>query len=231
MSAETTVASLFPPFGDQLWNEDLQWMPIPIHTTPEVQDYILGVMKTCDRFDLEMAKYTNTTAYTSIFADYKAFIRHLEENSGKQLTRLLDILTLCDTLSIERSRGFRYVVVFIQQFIPSFYFIQFWSLFFSLPALTKQISENEIDNFYVRAFAIWTGTNTLKKFRSGFLLKDMLDRFTRTLHPRLPIDRSLRMYLYFAHDITIADMLNSLEIYMVNTHLKESFFCCMNLFW
>lgn len=121
MSAESTVASLFPPFGDQLWNEDLQWMPIPIHTIPQDQDYILGVLKPCDRFDFEMAKYTNTTAYTSIFADYKAFIRHLEENSGKQLPRLLNILKLCDALSIERSRGFRYVVVLFNN-LPIFLF-------------------------------------------------------------------------------------------------------------
>lgn len=106
MSAQTTVASLFPPIGDQIWNDNLAWNPIPVHTISQNQDYILSVLKPCNRFDYEMAKYTNTTAYKGIFEDYKTFIRYLEENSGKKLNRLFDILVLCDTLSVEWSKGY-----------------------------------------------------------------------------------------------------------------------------
>lgn len=109
MSALCLVAGLFPPEDDQLWIENLQWTPIPIHTIPQNQDYILSVMKPCDRFDYEMALYTKTTAYTGLLDEYKTFIRYLEVNSGKKLNRLVDILKLCDTLNVERSRGFWYV--------------------------------------------------------------------------------------------------------------------------
>lgn len=112
MSAQATLASLFPPSKEQIWHENLHWDPIPVHTTPQKQDYILGVLKKCDRFDYEMALYTNTTAYTGLFEDYKILIRHLEGNSGKNLKTLIDILRLCDTLIVEKTKGYRYVGCF-----------------------------------------------------------------------------------------------------------------------
>lgn len=87
--------------------------------------------------------------------------------------------------------------------------------FASLPTWVEQIDNNEMNDLFRRGFSVWTSTDTLKKIRSGFLLKDMLDRFSKRLNPTTATDRSLRMYLYFAHDITIADMLDSLGIHMV----------------
>lgn len=108
MSAQAT--GLFPPSNDGIWvHENLEWQPIPIHTTPQSKDYILSVLKPCDRFDYEMAKYTNTTVYTGLFDEYKTLLSHLEENSGKELKRMIDILRLCDTLRVERSKGYAYL--------------------------------------------------------------------------------------------------------------------------
>lgn len=45
------LTGLFPPSGDQIWNEDLAWQPIPVHAIPEAEDYFLVATKQCDRFD------------------------------------------------------------------------------------------------------------------------------------------------------------------------------------
>nr|CAD7463397.1 unnamed protein product [Timema tahoe] len=40
MSAELVLAGLYPPIGSQVWNHDLNWQPIPVHSTPRLQDKV-----------------------------------------------------------------------------------------------------------------------------------------------------------------------------------------------
>ena len=40
MSAQSVLASLFPPEGDQKWDESLDWQPVPVHTVPECCDHV-----------------------------------------------------------------------------------------------------------------------------------------------------------------------------------------------
>ena len=62
-------------------------------------------------------------------------------------------------------------------------------------------------------YAIFTATTEMKKLRSGYLLKEMLDRFTNKTQSTLSPNRSL--WMYFAHDITISNMLNTLGLFKV----------------
>jgi len=40
MSAYSNLAGLFPPQDSQVWNDDLLWQPIPVHTEPLESDYV-----------------------------------------------------------------------------------------------------------------------------------------------------------------------------------------------
>lgn len=67
-----------------------------------------------------------------------------------------------------------------------------------------------------------TNTTELQKLTSGFLLKEILDRFTnKTVHPELDPDRAL--WMYFTNNAAIIDMLNSLGVFTVNSQ-----FLCVN---
>lgn len=44
-----------------------------------------------------------------------------------------------------------------------------------------------------------------RKFKAGYLLKDILDRFTDKIERKLQPDRIL--WMYFAHDVTIAHVI------------------------
>lgn len=56
-------------------------------------------------------------------------------------------------------------------------------------------------------------TKELARLQSGFLLKEIFDRFAQKLNSTLQPDRSL--WLYSAHDLTIMCMLNSLGLFEV----------------
>lgn len=104
-SAQANLARLFRPSGDQIWNKDLDWQPVPVHTVPRPQDYMLAAEKRCDHFDYVMLQYLNTSSYTDLFTKYAPLIKYAEDNSGLELSTLTDITNLHDTLFIERLKG------------------------------------------------------------------------------------------------------------------------------
>lgn len=61
-------------------------------------------------------------------------------------------------------------------------------------------------------FEFQTGTTELKRLKSGFLLKDILDRFKNKTLSLLP---DQLMQIYSGHDSTIASLLNTLNIFEV----------------
>lgn len=40
MSAQLTLAGLFPPQGSEVWNRELSWQPVPVHYQPLSQDSV-----------------------------------------------------------------------------------------------------------------------------------------------------------------------------------------------
>ncbi len=36
------MAGFYPPSGSQIWNADINWQPIPIHTLPVEQDPVIN---------------------------------------------------------------------------------------------------------------------------------------------------------------------------------------------
>lgn len=65
-------------------------------------------------------------------------------------------------------------------------------------------------------YQLFTPTAEMKKIISGYLLKEILDRCSQKMQSTLSPDRSL--WLYFAHDVTILNMLNSLNLYEVRIY-------------
>lgn len=75
------------------------------------------------------------------------------------------------------------------------------------------VSGGDFDNLTTLYFQLATATTEMKKLRSGFLLKEIFERFTNKTLSTLSPDRSI--WMYFAHDHTIASMLNSLKLFEV----------------
>lgn len=72
---------------------------------------------------------------------------------------------------------------------------------------------SEMDTFFIDGFKLLSNTTEMKKLKSGFLIKEMLERFTNKSQSKLKPDRSL--WIYSGHDITISHLLNSLGLFDV----------------
>lgn len=76
-----------------------------------------------------------------------------------------------------------------------------------------------------RDFQLQTNTPELARLKSGFLIREILDRFSQKMKSQLNPDRSL--WLYSAHDTTVANILNALGLFevMTRTIFYRSIYC------
>lgn len=82
MSAASVLAGLFPPTADQLFNKNINWQPIPIHTIPANLDYILDSKRKCDRHKILMKEHLNRSEYKAWHEKYNWLYQYVAEKSG-----------------------------------------------------------------------------------------------------------------------------------------------------
>lgn len=64
-------------------------------------------------------------------------------------------------------------------------------------------------------FKLKTDTPQLARLSTGFLLKEIFERFAQKINKTLQPDRSV--YIYSAHDSTVANLLNSFGLFEVDS--------------
>lgn len=97
------------------------------------------------------------------------------------------------------------------------------AIVFSTPSFVENVMQPGGDFEEINKLVLTSQTETteMKKLRSGFLLKEILDR-SRRMQGFQPVEPP-QLRLYFAHDTTIVDMLKSLGLFEVSIT-----FCCLN---
>lgn len=101
MSAEANLAGLYPPANKQIWDPAIKWMPIPVHTVPMTQDYVLIGKKYCPRYDYEMNKVLQSPEMKRIDEENAQLYDYLSKKSGHKIENLQNIEYLYNTLWIE----------------------------------------------------------------------------------------------------------------------------------
>lgn len=109
-SALLTLAGLFPPNGSEIWNEHIQWQPIPVHTIPMRLDHVLAARKPCDHLNYIMDKHVNSSEYSKIFEENRPLLDALNAYTGKKLETLHQIIFVESVFFAEISKGFKYVL-------------------------------------------------------------------------------------------------------------------------
>lgn len=89
--------------------------------------------------------------------------------------------------------------------------------YFRLPAWSEEVFYPDCDMEKVTRlrFRRDTSTKLMARLKHGFLIRDILERFTMKKDSTLSPDRSL--HIYSAHDTTLANVINSLGLLEVSS--------------
>lgn len=101
------------------------------------------------------------------------------------------------------------------------------TIYFRLPCWATNVwyYESHMDELTMEICKFDTETTLMKRLKSGFLIRDMLEHLRMKINSTLSPDRSL--WVYSAHDFTIYNLRYSLSLYRVITnftiHLSDNF--------
>lgn len=109
-SANLVLAGMFPPTGNQVWNNDLAWQSIPVHTIPTQMDYLISCDVACKRYVQALDEYQQTPEIKSLIDENRKLFEYLEEHTGQPVHNLNQLKDIQNILDIENSMNFTYVL-------------------------------------------------------------------------------------------------------------------------
>lgn len=110
-TASLVLAALFPPKNNQLWNRDLLWIPIPIHTVPKSLDFLIVAEMACARYVKALEEYENSPEVRAVTDQYQHLYQYLEEHAGQPIRTLQHIKDLHGILDVEHKLNKTYAFV------------------------------------------------------------------------------------------------------------------------
>ena len=108
MSAQAHLSGVYPPTGFQVWDKDNEvaenWQPIPVHTIPQAEDYVLKTDIKCPPYDNLIAEvWESAPAIQKIQKDNQEMLDYLAKNAGLPVPGNLKQITedMCDAVNVE----------------------------------------------------------------------------------------------------------------------------------
>ncbi|KAM7064095.1 prostatic acid phosphatase isoform 1-T1 [Molossus nigricans] len=190
MSAMTNLAALFPPEGTSIWNPNLPWQPIPVHTVPLSEDRLLYLpFRNCPRFQELQIETLKSEELQKRLHPYQDFIEMLPKLSGYRGKDLFGIWSrVYDPLYCEGIHNFT---------LPS------WTTGGTMTKL-KELSELALLSLY--------GIHKQKeksRLQGGVLVGEILNHMKGATQPM----NQRKLVMYSAHDTTVSGLQVALDVY------------------
>lgn len=103
-SGQFVAVGLLPPSKYQVFDELIQWQPIPIHTVP--WDHLLLQAIPCDKMDRLQTEYFQSKEVISQLKRFRDLGRFLTREGGTEIQTIFDYFKYFDVLFIEYLQGF-----------------------------------------------------------------------------------------------------------------------------
>jgi lysosomal acid phosphatase len=184
MSAQSFLAAFMPPL-ENLNKLPFAWQPVPVYSIRREIDDLIAQKRPCPKYDQVYDQVMKSDPVRQIDEENQALYRHLSVSTGENVSSLLDVELLHNTLEAEQSAGWD---------LPD------WteSIF---PARTLPLAER-----YLRLI---TETPFMKRIKAGPLVTDVIENMSNKIN-NLPADRNI--HIYSAHDVTLVNVMNSMNI-------------------
>ncbi|KAJ8961914.1 hypothetical protein NQ318_021533, partial [Aromia moschata] len=180
MSAASNLAGLYPPEGDQVWNEDIDWQPIPIFPA---EPAVISPLSDCSRYSTVLSDViANDDYFVKLNTQYAELYEYLTNNSGTTVSTVMSAASIYDTLLIEDRQNF------------------------TLPEWTSSVYPTPLNIFHNLEFAAFSWTDELKLLATGPFFNEIIDEFEATLNGSST--RIYRQFS--GHDMNVAAILNTL---------------------
>uniref|UniRef100_A0A8C5PFL1 Lysosomal acid phosphatase n=1 Tax=Leptobrachium leishanense TaxID=445787 RepID=A0A8C5PFL1_9ANUR len=190
MSAEANLAGLYPPAGSQVFNPNITWQPIPVHTLPETEDRLLKFpVLPCPKY-LKLQEETRLSAeYIKKTQDNLEFLQMVANQTGVTDCSLESIWTVSDVLFCEKSHNLS---------LPD------WAT----PDVLARLSDLK-DFSFVFLFGLHERVQKAR-LQGGLLVTRILKNITAA---QQNATNGLKLMMYSAHDTTIGALQMALNVY------------------
>ncbi|XP_066251828.1 prostatic acid phosphatase-like isoform X1 [Euwallacea similis] len=205
-SAASNLAGLFPPEDEQVWNRNLLWQAIPIHTAPQDEDQILIAEGPCAKYDKLLADLMSSDQFRQWNTDLHEVYVNLSQLTGYTVEEM-DIGTLAalfTTIDIYKGMNFT-LPSWTEEYWP---LIKNWAARkFQWPTYTQQLARLKTGPFFDYLFSYFDSVkeNTLLPARNV--------RGPRHQLIAIPSSPAPRFLMLSAHDTTISDRTNAMGVY------------------
>lgn len=188
MSGQSFLAGFMPPLQHKSPLGALEWQPVAINTVPRDQDMLIAQKKPCPKYDETLAKlYLNPPQdVVEMNLQNTNLYRSLSKNTGLNVSTILDVEKLYNTLDVERENGK------------------------ALPDWTESIFPEKMLSITERSYSLFTETPLMKKVKGGPLFTEILDNMIKKRDGLLSPNRSI--FIYSGHDVTLVNLMNAIGV-------------------
>lgn len=107
MSAQSILAGFYPPIGNRVWNRNILWQPIPVHTMPVSMDYLIaGQVPQCPAYQKGMGEYVVSDDMNQFQNSIQPFYDYLTEKTGVVIQDFVTLLLIRDSWLCESIHNF-----------------------------------------------------------------------------------------------------------------------------
>ncbi|XP_066144523.1 prostatic acid phosphatase-like isoform X1 [Euwallacea fornicatus] len=203
-SAASNLAGLFPPEEEQVWNKNLLWQPVPIHTIPESNDAILATTVPCDKHSSLRKELINSEEFQKLNDKLAPLFQNISELTGYSNVDITTFAELHSTIYIYREFNLT-----LKDWTDTYWeqISRMAALDFQLDTYTQDLARLKVGPFF--DFLI----NHLKSLKTGALVPQRHIRGPKYQHLELKAAGNQPFLMLSAHDSTVSDRLNAMGVY------------------